>query len=134
MSRRRLTFDDHMCATDQVKVVPGQERADDTLAKAITDSALIVLPIECRIGRVAPQQVVQQAVIGHVGRARDLADVVHRRERRGEAAVDAKDFRGDDGRDREAVEHVDERLPDLDVAPPFALVVEAVHCTQKRPS
>jgi len=44
-----------------------------------------------------------------------------------ESAVDAKDFLVNNGRDRKAVETVCERLPQLDVVPPLALVVEAVN-------
>lgn len=42
--------------------------------------------------------------------------------------MDTKDLAGDDGGDRERVEYVDKRFPDLDVCPPFAFVVETVHC------
>ena len=123
----KMTFDDHVSSADEVEIVPRQELTDDRLAEAIADAALVVFPVERCVARVTPQEVVQQAVIGHVGRARYPADVVHRLEARREAAVDAKNLGRDDGGDREAVEHVDERLPDLDVAPPFALVVETVH-------
>jgi hypothetical protein len=46
--------------------------------------------------------------------------------------VDAKDLGGYYSGDGEAVEDVDKGLPDLDAAPPFALVVEAIHCAQVR--
>lgn len=42
--------------------------------------------------------------------------------------MDTKDLAGDDGGDRERVEYVDKRFPDLDVCPPFAFVIETVHC------
>ena len=45
----------------------------------------------------------------------------------GRTSVEGKDLLGDDGGDGEAVEDVDERLPDFDVAPSLALVVEAVY-------
>lgn len=44
-----------------------------------------------------------------------------------QASVDAEDLAGDDGGHGQGVEGVDKRLPDLDIAPPLALVVEAVH-------
>lgn len=39
----------------------------------------------------------------------------------------AKDLGGNDGGNGEAIEHVNEGLPRLDVAPSLAFVVEAVH-------
>lgn len=44
--------------------------------------------------------------------------------------MDAKDFGRDDGSDGKAVEDVDEGLPDFDVAPTFALVVESIDWSQ----
>ena len=48
-------------------------------------------------------------------------------QRRGETTVYTEDLRRDDGRDGQAVEDVDERLPRLDVTAALALVVEAIH-------
>jgi hypothetical protein len=45
--------------------------------------------------------------------------------------VNAKDLARDDGSDREGVEHVDKRLPSLDVGPSFTFVVESVDCEKK---
>ena len=39
----------------------------------------------------------------------------------------AKDFRSDNRGDGEGIEHVDEGLPRLDIRPPLAFIVEAVH-------
>lgn len=41
--------------------------------------------------------------------------------------MNTKDLAGDDGSDGEGVEHVDKRLPDLDVCPALAFVVETVY-------
>jgi hypothetical protein len=43
--------------------------------------------------------------------------------------MDAEDLGGDNGRDGQTVEHIDKRLPDLDVASPFAFVIEAIYCS-----
>ena len=42
--------------------------------------------------------------------------------------MNAKDLARHDGSDREGVEHVDKRLPSLDVGPSFTFVVESVDC------
>lgn len=39
-----------------------------------------------------------------------------------------EDLRRNDSGDWEAVEHIDERLPCLDITPPLALVIKSVHC------
>jgi hypothetical protein len=38
----------------------------------------------------------------------------------------AENLAGDDGRNRESVEYVDEGLPGFDVGPPFTFIVKAV--------
>lgn len=122
-----LTLDDHMRTANQIKVIPRQEGPNDRLPKAITNSPLIIFPIERCITRITPQEVIEESIVGDVCRSCDAADVVHGGEGGGETAVDAEDLGGDDGGDGEAVEYVDERLPDLDVAPSLALVVESIH-------
>jgi hypothetical protein len=126
--RRRLTLNDHMRPTDEVKVVPRQERSNHSLAKAITNAPLVVLPIQRRIARITPEQIVEEAVVGNVGGSGYPTDVVHGGERGGETSMNAEDLGCDDGGDGEAVEDVDEGLPNLDVAATFALVVEAIDC------
>ena len=46
--------------------------------------------------------------------------LLHRLQVRGETTVHREDLLIDDGSDRQAVEAVGERLPELDVVPPFA--------------
>lgn len=41
--------------------------------------------------------------------------------------MNTEDLAGHDCGNREAIEGIDKRLPDFDIAPPLALVVEAVH-------
>ena len=43
----------------------------------------------------------------------------------------AKDFLVDNGSDRQAIEAVCEGLPDLDIVPPLALVVDAVDAVDR---
>ena len=62
----------------------------------------------------------------HVGWAHDTADLLHGVQIGAEAAVHGEDLLVDDGGNGEAVEAVGESLPELNVVPPLALVVEAV--------
>jgi hypothetical protein len=62
----------------------------------------------------------------HVSWAHDTADLLHGVQVRAEATVHGEDLLVDDGSDREAVEAVGEGLPQLDVVPSLALIIEAV--------
>jgi hypothetical protein len=125
-------LDDHVGAADKVHVVPCEELVDDRLAEAVAHPALVILPVERGVGRVGPEEVIQEAVVGHVRRPLDPPDVLHGVQRGREPAVDAEDLRRDDGRDGEAVEDVDERLPRLDITASLAFVIEAVYCLMFR--
>lgn len=104
----------------------GEEVHYHLFAKAITDTPLIGLPILIHVCRITPEQVVEQAVVGHIGGTRNLSDVVHVRQARRQSSVHTEDLVGDNGSNGQAVEGVNKGLPHLDVAPPLAFVVKAV--------
>ena len=104
-----------------------QELHDDFLAKAVTNSSLIGLPISLHICWIGPKKIVEKSVVGNVRRAGDVADVVHVAERRAETAVNTENFACYDSCNWQCVECVDERLPDLHITTPLAFVVESVH-------
>ena len=60
---------------------------------------------------VGPEQVAEQALVGHVGGPRDPPDLLHALQVGREAAVAAEDLLVHDGRHRQAIEAVGERLP-----------------------
>ena len=62
----------------------------------------------------------------HISWAHDTADLLHGVQIGAEAAVHSEDLLVDNGGNGEAVEAVGKGLPQLDVVPPLALVVEAV--------
>ena len=138
-----------MGPADQVQVVGTEELLHNVLAEGEGDATVVLAPALDALLRVAPQQVANETRVRDVGRADDLADLLHRAQLRGEPAVHAQDlFLNDlcvcvcvcewvsEGRclnssgpyrpDRHAVEGVGELLPQLDGVPPLALVVEAV--------
>lgn len=85
----------------------GKRKTHDTLSETVRHSPLVVLPVVRRIARVTPQKIVQEPVVGDVCRPLDPPDVVHRRERGRQTAVDAEDLGRDDRSDGEGVEDVD---------------------------
>lgn len=85
-----------------------------------------------RRAQLACSAVQERTGVWDVRWAHDAADLLHRVEVRREPAVHAKNLLVDDRRDRQAVERVRERLPDLDVVAPLALVVEPVDAIDRR--
>jgi hypothetical protein len=64
--------------------------------------------------------------LAYVCWAHDPTDLLHRVEIRTQATVHGKDLLVNDCRDRQAIEAVRERLPQLDVVPPLAFIVKAI--------
>jgi hypothetical protein len=62
----------------------------------------------------------------YVGRAHDASYLLHGIQVRTQPSVHGEDLLVDDSGNRQTVEAVCERLPQLDIVPSFALVVEAV--------
>lgn len=112
-----------MCATYEVQVVLMQELGDHVGTERVRDAAVVLAPTHHVLVRVRPEEVAQQALVGHVGRSLDAANLFHRVEVRREAAVTAEDLFVDDGRHRQTIETVGERFPQLDVVASFACVM-----------
>lgn len=76
------------------QVMGGQELGDHVVAKEIRDPAGVAPPsVDARV-RVGPQQVAEDALVGHVHGAGQLEDLGEVAELRGEAAVHAEDLWG----------------------------------------
>jgi len=67
----------------------------------------------------------------YVGRAHDSADLLHRVQIGAQSTVHGEDLLINDGSNREAVKAVRECLPQLDVVPTLALVVEPVDAVDR---
>ena len=66
-------------------------------------------------------------VTTYVSRAHDAADLLHRVQIRAQTTVHGENLLVDDSGDGKAVEAVGEGLPELDVVPALALIVETVN-------
>lgn len=62
----------------------------------------------------------------HISRTHDATDLFHRVQIGAETTVHGEDLLVDDRRDGQAVEAISECLPQLNVVPPLALVIEAI--------
>ena len=64
-----------MRPADEVEVVSVEELGDDVRAEGEGDAAVVLAPPLHVLVRVRPQQVAQQASVGHVRRPHDPPDV-----------------------------------------------------------
>lgn len=118
-------------SADQIHVVFVEEFGDDFGAEGEADSSVVLAPAHRVLVGVGPQQIAEETLVGHVCRPHDSPDLLHALEIWTETAVTAEDLLVNDGRHREAVEAVCERLPQLDVVASLALVVEAVDAVDR---
>jgi len=112
-------------AADEIEVVTPQELRHDVLAKRKAHAAVVLPPADDVLVGVGPQQVAQEPRVGNIRRPHDALDLLHVLQLGAESAVHAENLFVDDGGHGQAVEAVGERLPQLDVVAPFALVVKA---------
>ncbi len=121
-----------MRATNEIQIVLVQELGHHLDAERERHAAIVLAPARNVLVRIAPEQVAEQALVGHVRGPHDASDLLHGLQVGREAAVAAKDLLVDDGRHGQAVEAVGECLPELDVVATLALVVEAVDAIDAR--
>jgi hypothetical protein len=119
-------------AADEVEVVLVQELGDLVGAERERDAAVVVAPPGVVAVGVGPEEVAEEALVGHVDGPLDLPDPVEAVEVRREAAVHAEDLVVDDGGDGQAVEAVGEEPPEAHAETALALVVEAVDAVDGR--
>ena len=110
----------------EVHVVFVEELGDDLGAEGETDAPVVFTPAHGVLVWIRPEQVAEEALVGHIRGAHDAADLLHRLQVRAETAVAADDLLVDDGRYGQAVEAVGERLPELNVVAALALVIKAI--------
>lgn len=68
-----------LCHLDKkgIAYMSGQEGIDDALAITERYTSLVVLPINCRIRRVGPYEIVEETVIRYIRRSLDTPNIVH---------------------------------------------------------
>jgi hypothetical protein len=111
---------------DQIEVVLVQKGRHNVLPKGKGDPPVVLAPPLNLLVGVAPDRVTQEARVGDVRGAHNVAELFQIRELRTQSPVDAKDFLVNECGTGEAIEGVRKDLPQLDRMPSFALVVKAV--------
>lgn len=137
-------FDDLMGTADEVHVVLLEETRNNVGAKGERDTTVVFAPSGNVLVGVGPQQVTKKTAVGdlkvymsatsrrwakastYISRAHNTSDLLHRVEVRAQATMHGEDLLVDDGGNGQAVEAVGEGLPQLDVIPSLALIIETV--------
>mmetsp|Transcript_91951 Transcript_91951/g.233805 ORF Transcript_91951/g.233805 Transcript_91951/m.233805 type:complete len:308 (+) Transcript_91951:258-1181(+) len=119
-------LNDLVSAADEIHVHLREEAGHDIRAEDEGHTAVILGPTCDVLVRVRPKQIADEACVRHVRGTHQATDLVHVRDLRGQAAVHAHDLLVDEAADWQAIEDVAELLPELDVVPPLALIIETV--------
>jgi hypothetical protein len=118
---------DHLVRPAQeVQVVPAEELGEHVGAEGVGDAPVVVGRPPGLPRGVGPEQVAEQAFVGHVARPGHVPDLLQAAQVRGDAAVHAQDAAVHQRRHGEPVEAVAEDAPEAHAVPALALVVEAV--------
>lgn len=90
------------------------------------------MPPVCILLGVCPQQVAEQPLVGHIRGPQDPVDLVETVQLGRQPAVHAEYLVVHARTDRVLIEQVCEHLPQLDVEPAFALVLEPLDAVDRR--
>ena len=104
-----------------------KEVDDHIFAKAIANASLIRLPILIHVSGIAPEKIIEESIIWDVRGSCNLSDVIHVLQTRRQTAMHTEDLACHDGSYGQAIEGVNKRLPDFDIASPFAFIVESIN-------
>ena len=119
-------FDDLMRSANKIYIVFLKELLDDSLAKCVRDTAVVLSPARLSFLWIGPKQVAEEAIFGHFCWPCDLLELGHGDELGAQTAVHADNFVVDEGGNRHAVEAILELLPDADGVATLAFVVETI--------
>jgi hypothetical protein len=116
-----------MCSANQIYVVFDSEFAHDGLAKRKRYTAVVVSVLLDAALWVWPEQVAQQARIGHVRRSNYTFDLLEVFQFRAQSAVHAQNFLVDDCAHGQTVKDVWEYFPEFDRVSSFTFIVKAIN-------
>jgi len=114
-----------MRTADQVQLVPVQELGDHIHAEREAHTAIVLAPALNILVRIAPQEVAQQPGVRHICGPHQATDLLHALKIGTEATVAAENLLVNDRGYRQTVEAICEGLPQFDIVPALALIIEA---------
>ena len=128
MSRGSLFFFFYLMATaDEVEIILIQELSDNISSKRTRDTSIAITPSFMLLIRIRPKQITKKTVVRNLSRPLNLPNLLQILQLRRQPPVHTQDLVVDEGGNGQTVEAVGEYLPQPDVEPPFAFVVEAVY-------
>lgn len=146
-------LDDLVRAADEIHVVLLQEAGDHVWAEREGDAAVVFGPACYVFVGVGPEEVAEETAVGdlhihvslssaklregrwestYISRSHHTPDLLHAIQIRAQPPMHRKDLLINNRRNRQAIEAIRKRLPQLDVVSSLALVVEAVYAVDGR--
>lgn len=116
-----------MRTTDQVHIVLLQKSGNYIRAEREGHTTIILAPSSNILIGIGPEEVAQETAVGNVGGPHHPANLLHRVQVRRQTTVHGKDLLVDDSGNRKAVKAIRKGLPELDVVPTLAFIVETVN-------
>ena len=116
-----------MGAADQIYIVVLEEVRHHVSAEDEAHSSLVFRPARHALLRVGPQQVAEQALVGHLQRPDQLEYLFKVVELRTDPAVHAEYLLVDDGANGHHIEYIREGLPQLDVVLALTCIKPPLH-------
>ena len=119
-----------MGSTDQVQIVLVIKVLDDNFSEGVRDAPVILAPVYhvfFRVSGIGPQQITQESTIRHICRSQNLVNLLQIVKFWRQAAMNTEYLIVDNGCHGEAVEALDELLPETEGVTAFALVVKPIY-------
>ena len=116
-----------MSSTYKVDLVLVVEFSNDVLTEGEANTSIIIAPICHFFIGIGPEQIAEEACVGHVGRPHDVVDSQDFVELGRETAVHAEDLVVNQCSNWQAIKAVREYFPEFDPVATLALVVEAIY-------
>lgn len=109
-----------------------EEHLDNVFTEGLTNASVGIHPPISQFVRIRPEEVADEPSVGHVRGPHDVAHLLEVVQLGRQTAVHAEDFLVDECSDRQVVEQICEQLPQFDVLPAFALVLETLNAVDRR--
>jgi len=116
-----------MGPANQIEIMLVQELGNDLTTECEADAAVILAPASDVLVGVGPEQIAEEALVGHIGWSHDAADLLHGLQVRRQTTMAAEDFLVDNCGDWETVETVGKCFPQFNVVASFAYDVIGKH-------
>lgn len=116
-----------MSSADQIHVMLLKESRDDIGPEGERYTSVVFAPAGDILVWIGPEKIAQETAVRNISWAHNTADLLHRVQVRAQTPMHSEDLLVNDCSNRKAVEAIGECLPELDVIPPLALIIESIN-------